>query len=145
MTNSSYCYPYPRPAVTADVVVFAGNPQNGHLLLIKRLHPPFKGMWALPGGFLDVDEDLDKTPARELAEETGLTNIPMKQFRAFGKLHRDPRHRTITIAYLAHVEQCLPVKGGDDAEQARWFPVNELPPLAFDHQEIIEKALAVGD
>lgn len=145
MSEKSYCYPYPRPAVTADVVVLAGNSENGHLLLIKRLHPPFQGMWALPGGFLDVDEDLEETPARELAEETGLTNIPMKQFGAFGKLHRDPRHRTITIAYLARVERCLPVKGDDDAEQARWFPLNELPPLAFDHYEIIEKALAVRD
>ncbi len=141
MSDKSFCYEYPRPAVTADVVVLAGRPENQHLLLIKRLYPPFKGQWALPGGFVDLDENLDETPARELAEETGLTGLSMVQVGAFGEVNRDPRHRTITVAYLARVEECLPVTGGDDAQQARWFPVSELPPLAFDHSKIIEKAL----
>ncbi len=141
MSDKVFCYQYPRPAVTADVVVLAGDRGNEHLLLIKRLFPPFQGQWALPGGFMDLDEDLDETPARELAEETGLTDISLVQLGAFGEVNRDPRHRTITVAYLAQVDSCRPVKGGDDAEQACWFPVENLPPLAFDHSKIIEKAL----
>ncbi|MFO7999674.1 MAG: NUDIX hydrolase [Marinilabilia sp.] len=144
MNKGKYCYEYPRPAVTADVVAVAGNNEKeASVLLIQRNIPPFKGMWALPGGFVNIDEELETAAARELEEETGLRNAGLKQIGAFGKVGRDPRHRTVTIAFLA----CLPkeglVKGGDDAGDAQWFPLGDLPPLAFDHEEIIEEALAL--
>lgn len=141
MSPEKYCYHYPRPAVTADVLVLAGTPGDGQILLIRRLHPPFKDMWALPGGFIEMEEDLHVSAARELAEETGLKNLSLKQFGAYGAVNRDPRHRTITVAYLAHLERPLTVLGGDDAGEAAWFPVNELPALAFDHDKIINDGL----
>jgi len=142
MTKKKYCYDYPRPAVTADVVAFAGDKREDlKILLIRRGKPPFEGMWALPGGFASIDEDIEVTAHRELEEETGLNGISLKQIGAFGRVGRDPRHRTITIAYLASLEQTALVNGYDDADEARWFPLNDLPPLAFDHDEIIEKGL----
>jgi 8-oxo-dGTP diphosphatase len=146
MTKKKYCYDYPRPAVTADVVALAGDSrENLKILLIRRGKPPFEGMWALPGGFVNIDEDIDVTARRELEEETGLNGISFRQIGAFGKVGRDPRHRTITIAYLASLEQPVFVNGYDDADEARWFPFNDLPPLAFDHDEIIEKGLELWE
>lgn len=137
-----YCYKYPRPAVTADVVVLAGKAKEQlKILLIKRRNPPFQDMWALPGGFADMDEDIEVTAVRELEEETGLSKVSLKQIGAFGKVGRDPRHRTVTVAYLACLADTIPVKGDDDAIDAGWFSVTSLPPLAFDHADIIASGL----
>ena len=137
-----YCYQYPRPAVTADVVVLSGEEQEYlKILLIQRRNPPFQNMWALPGGFADMDEDIDVTAARELEEETGVRKVDLKQIGAFGKVGRDPRHRTVTVAFLTCLENPVAVKGGDDAAEAAWFPANQLPPLAFDHADIIARGL----
>lgn len=142
MRKEKYCYDYPRPAVTADVVALAGkDPENLSILLIKRNIPPFKGMWALPGGFVNIDEEMDDAAARELEEETGLSGLNLKQIGAFGKVGRDPRHRTVTVAFLATTPQEDIVEGGDDAHDAQWFPVSDLPELAFDHDEIISAGL----
>ncbi|NPA37013.1 MAG: NUDIX hydrolase [Chlorobi bacterium] len=136
-----YTYKYPRPAVTTDAVVFAKEDDNLYVLLIKRGRPPFQGMWALPGGFLDIDEELDDGVKRELQEETGLTDVELKQFHTYGAIGRDPRHRTISVAFVGMIDGLKNVKGADDATDARWFPVNDLPPLAFDHSNIINDAL----
>lgn len=145
MSKKKYCYEYPRPAVTADVVVIANSGDKDSLLLIKRARPPFENSWALPGGFADMDEDIDKTAARELEEETGLTGVEVHQIGAFGKVGRDPRHRTITVAYLSLIDHEAEVAGNDDAAEACWFPLNKLPSLAFDHQEIIEEGLKLRE
>lgn len=135
-----YSYEYPRPAVTADIVVF--NQDQSQVLLIRRGGEPFKDCWAFPGGFFDMaDRDIEHTAARELQEETGLADIPLQLVGVFSKEGRDPRGRTITIAFSAHINPTTvnPV-GGDDAREARWFPVAQLPPLAFDHEEILQAA-----
>ncbi|MBI2421960.1 MAG: NUDIX hydrolase [Candidatus Hydrogenedentes bacterium] len=136
-----YTYPYPRPMVTIDAVVFARVPSGPHVLLIQRAHAPFAGAWALPGGFVDMDEPLDAAAARELAEETGLRQVALRQFHTYGDPTRDPRGRTISIAHVATVEAATPVTAQDDAAAAQWFPLDALPPLAFDHATIIADAL----
>jgi 8-oxo-dGTP diphosphatase len=142
--KEKYCYDYPRPAVTTDVVALAKNDKiSPKVLLIERRNPPFQYMWALPGGFVDMDEDIETTAARELEEETGLNGVTLKQICAFGNVERDPRYRTITIAYLACLDEEVLAKGGDDAVEAKWFSVSDLPALAFDHADIIEKGLEV--
>ena len=112
------------------------------ILLIYRKNPPYQGMWALPGGFMEIDETLEETASRELEEETGLVNIELKQFRTFSQVDRDPRTRVITTVFYgtAPLENSMAV-GGDDAEKAEWFPVTDLPPLGFDHKSIIEMLL----
>ena len=138
-----YSYPYPRPAVTADCVIF-GLAENGsrRLLLVRRGHEPYQGCWALPGGFLDMDETLEQCARRELMEETGLAApTRFEELKSFSTVDRDPRGRTITVAFMAEVPM-TEVRGGDDADEARWFALDELPPLAFDHDEIIRTALA---
>lgn len=137
----SYIYEYPRPAVTADAVILAGNGHLRKVLLIQRGRPPYQGMWALPGGFVDMDEDIDDAVVREVREETGLQLSGYQQLKAFGHPGRDPRHRTITIAYLLLIDQPLDVRGQDDAAEAGWFDIHTLPPLAFDHDHIIHEAL----
>lgn len=139
---SSYSYPYPRPAVSADCLVLAMENSDLKILLIKRGKDPFKDCWALPGGFLEIEEDLDDTAQRELTEETGLINVRLEQFRAFGKIGRDPRTRVITVSYFAMVRMNeQPVQAADDASEAGWFSVRDLPGLAFDHQTIINQLL----
>ena len=142
MSNTKYCYDYPRPAVTADVVALAGNQYDQlKILLIKRGNPPFQGLWALPGGFAEMEENLETTAIRELEEETGLQDVDVQQIGAFGKVGRDPRHRTVTVAFLSCLEKTADVRGLDDASDAGWFQVTELPDLAFDHTEIVAKGL----
>lgn len=134
-----YTYKYPRPTVTVDIVVLRKN--KSEVLLIKRLHPPFEGKWALPGGFMDMDETLEEAAARELEEETGLNGIELKQLHAFSALDRDPRHRTVSVAFYGMLENDRSIaKAGSDAKEAAWFILNDLPPLAFDHKEIMTTA-----
>lgn len=137
----SVTYKYPRPAVTADLVIVAREPKGDRVLLVQRGRDPYKDHWALPGGFVDENEDLVDAAARELEEETGLTGVELKQVGAYGKPGRDPRGHTITIAFCAIIQEVLPVSAGDDASMALWFPVNALPSLAFDHDDIIRDAL----
>ncbi|MBR8538266.1 NUDIX hydrolase [Carboxylicivirga sediminis] len=134
-----YTYEYPRPAVTTDVVLLAK--QTRQLLLIQRGNEPYKGLWALPGGFVDMDEELSDAALRELREETGIDTIAIEQFKTYGGVNRDPRHRTISVVYIAVTGQPLFAQGMDDAADARWFDIDKLPHLAFDHQLIIEEAL----
>ena len=142
MNKGVYTYEYPRPSVTSDCVIFGYDSQGLSVLLIERGIEPFKGCWAFPGGFMQMDEDAETCARRELEEETGLKDVKMEQFGAFSELNRDPRGRTVTIAYLALVRKSG-VKGADDAAQARWFPIDAVPALAFDHDRILRVALKV--
>ena len=138
----SFTYDYPRPCVTTDCLVFRKIDSEWSVLLIERGNEPFKGCWALPGGFLEMEEDLDTCAARELQEETGLTGIDLHQLYAFGAPDRDPRHRTISVAYWGVDNTERQVVGSDDAVEARWFALDKLPSLAFDHEQILQKALS---
>ena len=140
MKKRAYTYDYPRPAVTADCVVFSNDLNGLSVLLIERANEPFKGCWAFPGGFMDMEEDAEDCAKRELKEETGLEIRSMRQLGAFTDVNRDPRGRTVSIAYYAVIEKSE-VKGADDAIQARWFPIDSIPPLAFDHDKILRMAL----
>ena len=135
-----YTYKYPRPAVTADCVVMTKEP-TPKILLIERGADPYKGCWAFPGGFLNMDETTEQCAIRELEEETGLQVADLHQIGAYSKVDRDPRGRTITVAYLVIVGHPIAVIGQDDAAKAQWFPVDALPPLAFDHQDIMRDAI----
>jgi 8-oxo-dGTP diphosphatase len=131
-----FTYSYPRPAVTVDAILVS--PQNS-VLLIERGREPFKGKWALPGGFIDMDEELEIACKRELEEETGIRVGELKQFRAYGGVNRDPRHRTISVLFYTFTDNELIAYAGDDAAKAQWFPLNQLPELAFDHRQILEE------
>ncbi|MEE4178100.1 MAG: NUDIX hydrolase [Bacteroides sp.] len=135
-----YTYAYPRAAITADAVILKEIEEQTMVLLIQRASPPFQGMWALPGGFMDMDETLEECAARETEEETGLKGLDFIQIGAFSAIDRDPRHRTITVAFLARANESHHPKAGSDASNTRWFPLNDLPPLAFDHGKIIAAA-----
>lgn len=138
----TYCYEYPRPAVSADIAVFRKVAGSLEVLLILRKNEPYRGMWALPGGFMEMDEPLEQTAVRELKEETGLRGIALRQFRTFSQVNRDPRTRVVTTVFTGFViEEESRVKGGDDAAEARWFSTGQLPPLGFDHGEIITMLL----
>jgi 8-oxo-dGTP diphosphatase len=128
--------------LTADVACFAEDGGRTYLLLIQRNHEPFAGRWALPGGFVNEDEGLEPAAARELREETGVEGLTLEQFGAYGDPGRDPRGHTVTVAYLARLSRRVEAVGADDAAGAEWFPVDELPALAFDHDRIIADALA---
>lgn len=138
--EKKYCYAYPHPAVTADCVVFAFDGPNLNVLLIERGGEPYKGKWAIPGGFMNIDETAEDGAMRELKEETGLELTHLKQVGAFTAVDRDPRERVITIAFYTLAKK-VDVLGSDDAAKAQWFPLNELPPLAFDHDIILSKAI----
>jgi 8-oxo-dGTP diphosphatase len=142
MSKGGYVYEYPRPAVTVDAVVFTMREGRREVLLIERKHAPFAGTWALPGGFVEMEEPLEAAALRELEEETGVTGVTLAQLGAFGDPNRDPRGRTIAVAFWGETDwrQHAP-EGGDDAAKAAWFPVDALPPLAFDHGEMVQLAL----
>ena len=133
---------YKRPSVTVDVVIFSLHNANLRLLLIQRKGEPYQGMWAIPGGFVHMDESLEEAARRELMEETAVSNVYMEQLYTFGDPNRDPRTRVITIAYIALVPyDAIQPQAGDDAADAAWFSLADLPDLAFDHQKIIDYAL----
>lgn len=135
----NYCYEYPRPAVTADIIILKLLNKQTSVLLIERKHPPYEGMWALPGGFLEMDETLEEAALRELREETGISGVTLAQFHTFSKVNRDPRHRTITTVFIGQAdEKTVTPEAGDDAAKVQWFPLEALPPLAFDHGEVME-------
>ena len=140
MENKVYTYKHPHPSVTVDCVIFGFDGARLQVLLIERGAEPFKGCWAFPGGFLNMDESADEGAMRELEEETGLTGAYMEQFHTYSAPDRDPRERVITIAHYALV-RTSEVRPGDDASRARWFSLNEVPPLAFDHARILKDAL----
>ncbi|MEJ2646988.1 MAG: NUDIX hydrolase [Sedimentisphaerales bacterium] len=141
--KGQYTYEWPRPMVTVDAIVFKLSQGRTALLLIKRKNEPYKGKWAFPGGFVDIDEELEDAVARELAEETGLRAIHLEQMHTFGKVGRDPRGRQITIAFIGFTDDDnANVKGGDDAEEAKWFDIENLPEnMAFDHDEVANFAV----
>ena len=137
-----FTYPFSRPAVTADVVLFAMRAGDLAVLLIRRRHEPFEGAWALPGGFVDENEPLETAALRELAEEAGVTGVSVTQLGAFGEPGRDPRGHTVSVAYFGFTGADAPaVTAGDDAAEAEWHPVDALPErLAFDHRAIVTLA-----
>ena len=157
--KGKYIYDWPRPTVSVDAVVFAFFPpprlasgdagageSKAKLLLIKRRYEPFKDQWALPGGFVDIDEELEDAVARELAEETGLAGVRLEQMHTFGNVGRDPRGRQITIAFMGIVKPPAKgqnkIKAGDDAAEARWFDIEKLPKdMGFDHEKIVKFAI----
>jgi len=137
-----YTYDYPRASVTVDIVVFCKFDQTLKVLLIQRGNPPFKDQWAFPGGFIEMDETLLASAHRELEEETGLTGVHLEQFRTYGDPGRDPRGKTVSVIFYGFVQPAnSAVKGGDDAQNAAWFPVDDFPKLAFDHQKILTELL----
>lgn len=140
MNEQQFCYRYPRPAVTADCVIFGFDGVNIKVLLIQRGLEPYKGAWALPGGFMNMNETIEECALRELKEETGLNAATVEQFHTFTSVDRDPRERVITVAHMALV-RLADVQGGDDAENARWFTLDEIPLLAFDHDYILRMAI----
>ncbi len=133
---------YPRPSVTVDTIIFTLRDNDLQVLLIKRGHPPFEGMWAIPGGFVGIDESLEEAALRELEEETGIRDVYLEQLYTFGDVDRDSRGRVITVAYFALVPATvIAPRAGDDAAEAHWWSVYDLPPLAFDHTDILAYAL----
>lgn len=140
MEEMKYCYKYPHPSVTTDCVIFGFDGNQLQVLLIERGIEPYKGRWAFPGGFLNMEESAEEGALRELKEETGLTGAYIEQFHTFTDPNREPRERVITIAYYALV-RIQEVKGGDDAAKAQWFALDEVPQLAFDHDLILRRAL----
>jgi 8-oxo-dGTP diphosphatase len=141
--KGKYVYDWPRPMVTVDAAVFTFSDDKAKVLLINRGNEPFKGKWALPGGFVDMDEELEDAVARELEEETGLATVQLEQMRTFGTVGRDPRGRMITIVFMGiATEGQDKIKAGDDAAQAQWFDIEKLPEdMAFDHNEVVRFAI----
>lgn len=140
----SYTYKYPHAAVTADAIVFAKDGEGKlNVLLVERGNEPYKGCWAFPGGFMNIDETTLQTAHRELKEETGLEVGRMAQAGVYDTVDRDPRERVITVAYVTLIDHTAAVAGGDDATKAQWFAVDNLPRLAFDHADIFKNACKV--
>lgn len=134
-----YCYKYPRAAMTVDAIVVADNFSLDMILLIQRKNEPFAGKWALPGGFVEMEETLSEACHRELFEETGVKEVKLKQFYTFDAVDRDPRQRTFSTVFEGRIQETLLVIAGDDADKADWFPIISLPEMAFDHADIIHK------
>jgi len=143
MKSETYSYEYPRPALTVDCVLLRLFRDDLKVLLIRRKNSPFKGCWAFPGGFVEERETVEQCALRELQEETLLSNLELHQFHTFSALGRDPRGWTVSVAFFSCVCRDLEIEavGNDDAIQAQWFSLKTLPKLAFDHQEILDKAL----
>ncbi len=139
-----YTYEYPRPALTVDCIIFGWDgTRELKVLLIQRGNEPYKGQWAFPGGFVDMDEDLETAALRELEEETGMKDVFIEQLFTFGAPNRDPRGRVVSVAYFALVNlNEHKIAAADDADDAQWFAVKELPDLAFDHKKIMAAATA---
>lgn len=138
--KGKYVYDWPRPMVTVDAVVFNMSGGRTKVLLVNRGKEPYKGKWAVPGGFIEIDEELEDAVARELQEETGLTGVRLEQMRTFGRCGRDPRGRQISIAFTGIVTAGQDkIRPGDDAAKAKWFDIENLPDdMAFDHDEMIK-------
>lgn len=137
-----YTYDYPRPSVTVDLVIFTIAGGDLKVLLIRRAQEPFKSKWALPGGFVEMDEALEKAAARELQEEVGVSDVYLEQLFTFGEPKRDPRGRTISVAYFALVDATRQtIRAADDAADAQWHSVFKPPRLAFDHRQILDYAV----
>ena len=137
-----YAYQYPRASVTADAVLFAEKDGQMYVLLIQRGNDPYKGYWAFPGGFLNMDETVARCAERELEEETGIVLTGMQLSGIYSNVERDPRGRVITAAYTA-MTTMPEATAADDAAAAKWWPLNDLPPLAFDHDKILVDAKKV--
>jgi 8-oxo-dGTP diphosphatase len=138
----SFTYQYARAALTVDCVVFGLDEGDLKIMLIQRDLPPFRGCWALPGGFVRIDETLEEAARRELREETGLERVYLEQLHAFSQLDRDPRERVVTVVFAALVRLAdHRVQAATDARDAAWFSVNDLPRLAFDHHAIVDAAV----
>ncbi len=137
-----YTYEYPRFAVTVDAVLLACENDDRYVLLIQRGNPPFENMWALPGGYVDMEETTAIAAARELAEETGVEGIALQRLDVFDKIDRHPTERNISVAYYAILDTRLDARAHDDAKDLRWFNIDELPDLAFDHHDIVQCAIA---
>lgn len=131
-----YKYDYPRALVTVDAIIIDKSSKD-KILLIKRGNEPYKGMWALPGGFIEMEEKLEESVAREVLEETSLEGIEFTQFKAYGNPGRDPRDRNICVVFWGYCKNPKLAKAGDDAAEAHWFHLNKLPELGFDHSKII--------
>lgn len=136
-----YTYPYPRPMVTVDTCIFCTQANKTEILLVQRKNEPFKNAWALPGGYVEMDEELEFAAARETEEETGITGLLLTQVKTYGTPGRDPRGRTISVVYAAQVSSKPVSRAGSDAKCTKWFDVMHLPKLAFDHQKIITEVL----
>ena len=141
--SGKYVYEWPRPMVAADAAVFGFFAGKVKLLLVNRRNEPFKGKWCLPGGFVNIDEELEDAVARELSEETGLTGVRLEQMHTFGRCGRDPRGRVITVTFMGIVgEDKTKVEAGDDAAKAQWFDIEQVPKaLAFDHNKVVKFAI----
>jgi 8-oxo-dGTP diphosphatase len=143
MNAIGYTYEYPRAALTVDCVVFGYDADELKVLLIQRALGPFKGKWALPGGFVRLDETIDNAARRELAEETGLKDVFLEQLYTFGAIGRDPRERVVSVAHYALVKLSdHRAKAATDAANAEWFPISKVPKLAFDHADILATAMS---
>lgn len=140
--NLKYCYQYPHPALAADCVIFGFDDNDLKILLIERGQDPHKGKWAFPGGFMNIDETAEQCARRELEEETGLKDVAVEQFYTLSDVNRDPRERVLSVAHYAII-RLSDVKGGDDAIKAKWFSLDEIPSLAFDHEFMFQKAIQI--
>lgn len=137
----AHTYEYPRPALTVDCVVFGLDEEDLKVMLIQRDGEPYAGSWAMPGGFVEPDEDLEDAARRELREETGIEDVFLEQLYTFGKPGRDPREHVVTVAYFALTRLSdHRVRAATDARDAAWFPVTDVPDLAFDHKDILQTA-----
>lgn len=140
--KKKYCYEYPRLALTTDCIIFGFDEVELKVLLIERGIEPYKGQWAFPGGFVRLDETTEEGAKRELSEETGLKDVFIEQLYTFSDINRDPRGRTVSVAYYALVNlNGHSAIAGDDAAKAQWFSVKNIPPLAFDHEQIFRMAI----
>ncbi|NMF58063.1 NUDIX hydrolase [Pseudanabaena yagii] len=139
-----HTYEYPRPALTVDCIIFGLDAKlELKVMLIQRDIPPFQGQWAIPGGFVRMDETLEQAALRELQEETGIHDVYLEQLYTFGDLERDPRDRTVTVAYYALINLIeQQIQASTDAREADWFSLHAIPSLAFDHEQILQKAIA---